>query len=279
MPYRTILVSLNDVPCADALIAASMDIASLQDAHLIGCYVIPAVTIYPEVGIAPSVGVDDERTKYFKSKLRSVRGSFEAGLRKSGVRGDWRSVISIYTRVAPDILKNASGVDLVIANRVAEDRAPGIDADLVERLVMESGRPVLMMPPKTVWKKPGIAIVAFNATRESARAAFESIPLLMDVADVRVVWVNPYKERRTSGELPGAEMALALARHGINATCETLDGMDANAGELLLQKANDSGAGLLVMGAYAHSRLREYVFGGATRHVLQAAELPVLMVH
>jgi nucleotide-binding universal stress UspA family protein len=279
LPYRTILVSLNDVPCAGALITASMDIASLQDTHLIGCYVIPAATIYPEIGIAPTVGVDDERTKYFKSKLGSVRDSFEAGLRKNGVRGDWRTITSVYTRFAPDVLKNGSRVDLIIVNQIAKGQATDTDTDLVERLVMESGRPVLMMPPGMAWKKPETAIVAFNATRESARAVFDSIPLLMGIPDVRVVWVNPYQERHAAGELPGAEIAVALARHGISATAETLGGMDANAGELLLQKVNDSGAGLLVMGAYAHSRLREYIFGGATRHILQNAKLPVLMSH
>jgi nucleotide-binding universal stress UspA family protein len=279
MSYRTILVSLNDVPCADALIAASTDIASLQDAHLIGCYVIPAVTIYPEVGIGPAVGVDDGRTQYFKSKLGSVKESFEGALRKSGVRGDWRSIKSIHTRFAADVLRNASRADLVIVNQIVKGQATDTDTDLVERLVVESRRPVLIMPQKSTWTKPDTAIVAFNGTRESARAVFDSIPLLVGVGDVRVIWVNPYKERYIAGELPGAEIAVALARHGIKATTETLDGMDTNAGELLLQKANDSGAGLLVMGAYAHSRLREYVFGGATRHVLENAKLPVLMSH
>ena len=89
----------------------------------------------------------------------------------------------------------------------------------------------------------------------------------------------PYKERHESGEVPGVEAATALARHGVKATAEGLAAGDINAGEALLQHVNDLGAELLVMGAYAHSRMREYIFGGATRHVLVHAKVPVLMSH
>jgi nucleotide-binding universal stress UspA family protein len=277
MAYRTILVSLNDVPNANMLVSASTKLAALHDAHLIACYVIPAPTVYAEVGIFPAATFDDPRTKYFKSNLDALKAGFEDALRKNGARGDWRTIQSSYMDLAPDITRNGSRSDLIIVNRPSGEEISEVESDLVEGIIMGSGRPVLVMPPKKDWKQPAAAIVGFNGTREAVRAVFDSIPLLKSVRNVYVTWVNPYKERDRAGEIPCAEVAVALVRHGINATADSIAGADADAGEVLLQKANDVGAGLLVMGAYAHSRLREYVFGGATRHVLQKATIPVLM--
>ena len=110
-------------------------------------------------------------------------------------------------------------------------------------------------------------------TRPKARALFNSLPLLRGVKEVRVVWVAPYKERSWRSA------RATLARHGIKATAEGLAAGGINADEAQLQHANDLGAGLLVVGAYAHSRVREYIFGGAIQHVLAHATIPVLLSH
>ena len=85
MVYKTILVSLNDVPRMDAMIDAAAQIAKTYDSHLIGCYVIPAVTIYPEVGFASPYAVDDTRQQYFKTNIAVVKERFEAKLRRDGL--------------------------------------------------------------------------------------------------------------------------------------------------------------------------------------------------
>jgi nucleotide-binding universal stress UspA family protein len=108
---------------------------------------------------------------------------------------------------------------------------------------------------------------------------FDALPLLRLVKETRLVWVDPYKESEAAGSVPGAEEAAVLARHGIKAVAEPMMTDGYNAGEALLMRANDLGADLLVMGAYAHSRMREFVFGGATRHVLEHMTIPVLMSH
>ena len=149
---------------------------------------------------------------------------------------------------------------------------------------MESGRPVLIIP-RTGHFAPlgeGIvekAVVGINGTRESARAMFEALPLLKRVKETRLVWVDPYRQSGEAGEVPGAEEAAVLSRHGLKAVAEPMMTDGRNAGEALLMRANDLGADLLVMGAYAHSRMREFVFGGATRHVLEHMTIPVLMSH
>jgi nucleotide-binding universal stress UspA family protein len=279
MVYKTILVSLNDVQRAEAMIDAAALIANTCDAHLIGCYVIPAIRIYPEVGFAAPPAVDDTRQQYFKTNISNVKERFETKLRKDGLKGEWRTVNSLYSEIAPSLMKHGCAADLIVVSQITENPVENIEPGLVETVVMESGRPVLIIPRNGSLAEVKSAVVGFNATRESTRALFDGLPLLRSAGDVRVVWVDPYKERSVAGEVPGAEAAEALARHGIRATAEGLAAGGVNAGEALLQHVNDLGAELLVMGAYAHSRMREYIFGGATAHVLAHANVPVLMSH
>ena len=279
MVYKTILVSLNDVPRAEAMINSAALIAKIFDAHLIGCYVIPAVTIYPEVGFAAPPAVDDTRQQYFKTNVVAVKERFETKLRKDGLKGEWRTVNSLYTEIAPSLMEHGRTADLIMVSQIGENPGASIEQGLVEHVVMESGRPVLIIPQKSTLAELKSAVAGFNATREATRALFDGLPLLRSAGDVRVVWVDPYKERSVAGEVPGAEAAAALARHRVKATAEGLAAGGMDAGEALLQHVNDLGAGLLVMGAYAHSRMREYIFGGATAHVLAQANVPVLMSH
>jgi nucleotide-binding universal stress UspA family protein len=279
MTYKTIAVSLNDVPRAGAVLDAAAAIAGFHGAHLIGCYIVPAPIIYPEVGFSAVSGVYDGHQAYFKEHLADTKLRFEKKLSQTGLTGEWRETQSVHSSIAPGVLEHGYGADLIVASQVAADEPGYVENDLVERLAMESGRPVLMVPQKGSFAGPASAIVGFNATRESARAIFDSVPLLRMAKEVRVVWVDPQSERSIAGDVPGAEIAKALARHGIKATAEGLAAGGIDAGAALLQRARDTGADLVVMGAYAHSRLREYIFCGATLHVLENAEVPVLMSH
>ena len=279
MAYKAILVSLNDVPRAEAMIDAAAQIAKTFDSHLIGCYVIPSVTVYPEIGFASPYAVDDTRQQYFKTNIAVVKERFEAKLRRDGLKGEWRTVNTLYSEIAPSLMEHGCAADLIMVNQIVEDQTANIEPGLVERVVMESGRPVLIIPQNGTLGEIKFVVVGFNATREAARALFDGLPLLRSAKEVHVVWVDPNQERSVAGEVPGAEAAATLARHGVRATAEGLAAGGINAGEALLQHVNDLGAELLVMGAYAHSRMREYIFGGATQHVLAHAKVPVLMSH
>jgi nucleotide-binding universal stress UspA family protein len=103
--------------------------------------------------------------------------------------------------------------------------------------------------------------------------------LLRHAKDVRIVWIDPQLSMTDSTMLAGANLAETLSRHGVNATAEPIPGNGHDAGEALLTKAFDTGASLLVMGAYGHARLREFILGGATRHVLKQMNCPVLFSH
>ena len=122
-------------------------------------------------------------------------------------------------------------------------------------------------------------IVGWNGTREAARAVFDAMPLLEQSQATRLIWVDPQNNGGKAGNLPGSEMAVTLARHGIKSTAEAMPTDRLGQGDALLNRASDLGADLIAMGAYGHSRMREFVCGGATRTMLDHMTVPVLMSH
>ena len=284
MTYKTILVLLSDTRRTQQLLDASSAMARQFDAHLIGLYVLPAARVYSDVGMLATPVLFEGYRDLFKSKLEGVRKKFEARVKQDGLKAEWRAVESNYPDIAESAIAHSRGAELVITGQI--DRGPDedIERDLVVRLILESGRPVLIVPKQGRFAPRGEgiaekAIVGINGTKESSRAMFDSLPLLRLVKETRLVWVDPYRQSREAGDIPGAEEATVLSRHGIKAVAEPMMTGGQNAGEALLMRANDLGADLLVMGAYAHSRMREFVFGGATRHVLEHMKIPVFMSH
>jgi nucleotide-binding universal stress UspA family protein len=284
MSFKTILVLLNDARHVQVLLDAACAIARQFDGHLVGLYVLPAVKIYSDVGMLATPAVFEGYRNHFKSKLNGVRQAFEASAKKDKLKSEWRLVNSDFPDVAESAIMHAHSADIIITCQTDIGPEGNIERDLNERLVMETGRPVLIIPLKGRFSPPGEgiaerAIVGINGTPESTRALFDAIPLLCMVRETRLVWVDPQRQKSESGDVPCAEEAMLLSRHGINAAADSMATDGRNAGEALLMRASDLGADLLVMGAYAHSRMSEFVFGGATRHVLANMNIPVLMSH
>jgi nucleotide-binding universal stress UspA family protein len=120
-------------------------------------------------------------------------------------------------------------------------------------------------------------LVAWNASREAARALGDALPLLVDAQAVTVLSIG--STATIDNEHRGADVTRRLARHGITATAAASIAKDADVGDVLLSRAADHGADLIVMGAYGHSRTREWLLGGAARHLLRHMTVPVLMAH
>jgi nucleotide-binding universal stress UspA family protein len=284
MRYKTILAVLNETSRTEQVLDAASWIARRQESHLIGLYVIPAAKIYPSGATMGMPTVFEGYRDSFKDKMKETRDRFEARLKADALKGEWRLVESIYSDIASSAIISSQGADLVIACQSGGISETGVEDDLAERLVMESGRPVLIIPRQGHFAPRGEgitekAVVGINGTPEAARAMFDAVPLLGMVRETRLVWVDPQTEHNEAGDVSGAEEAGLLSRHGINAVADPMVTDGEEAGRALIMRANDLGADLLVMGAYAHSRLREIVLGGATRRVLQQMNIPVLMSH
>ncbi len=278
MKPGNILICLNDTHNLNALLETGCALALKHRAHLIGVYIIPEIQIYPVYeGIAMAEVFEDQHQQY-EDKAADAQKQFEQALERNLISGEWRKLESPHTTIADEFIRQAQTVDLVMIAQVDSDDDCGVEQNFAERVILESGRPILLLPRKKAFLTIGERVlIGWNGTREAARASFDAINLLSASARVTLVWVDPQKQRARTGNVPGAELAKTFAHHKINVSAEAMPTAGVNAGEALLTRAVDLNSDLLVMGAYGHSRMREFIFGGATRHVLSNMTLPVLM--
>ena len=280
MSYKTILISLNEVGRIAELAAAAVELARRTGAHVSGLYVVPAVQVYPSVGFEAAPQVFEGNRSFFKDNAQRVKQGFEQAMRGEGLSHDFHLLDARTPVIAEEVIAVGRSADLVVVSATNPDEITGVERDFVEQVVMAVGRPVIVLPAKGDAKiSLNEIVVGWDGGREAARAAFDALPLLKTAAKVRVVRIDPQKDPALRGSVAGADLAESLARHGIKAEAQgyPTDGLDE--GQALMRCAEDNGAGLIVMGAYGHSRLAEFIFGGATRFVLTRMTKPVLMSH
>ncbi len=185
------------------------------------------------------------------------------------VEGFPAEVVTLHARYA----------DLAVLGQHDPD-GPDSRRGVVEAALFGAGRPVLVVP--YAGRFPGAGrrvLVAWNASREAARAVNDALPILEQAEAVTVLAVNPRQGIGGHGEAPAADIALHLARHGVKATAEQVAAPAVGDAEALLNAVAERGADLLVMGGYGHSRLCEMALGGVTRTVLRSMTAPVLLSH
>jgi len=277
MTYGSILVPIDEHPAAAGSIEAATRLAGALGAHLEGLAIIPPLAVplrlRPRQSAAILMKKEWERDK---QEARAAIKRFEAQARKAGVasvdgiavEADAEAILAVRARTA----------DLVVLPLPGEDDTGVLGGHAVEASLLSVGRPVLLVPEKGLSAGfPRKALVAWNGSREAARALSDAVPLLARAKSVVVFSSGPAGDE---GPLHGAKAAASyLARHGIAA--DTLHGTstDDRAGDAILARARKIGADLVVMGAYGRPRFTELVLGGATRAVLRGSAVAVLMSH
>jgi len=280
MSYKTILVHCNDERRMQRLLAPALNLAASFQAHLIALSVVPPIAVVSVGPNAPPV-VLDEHCKVYRERNAIMKSTFEAATEGRTLVGEWREDEADAYGVAARVLEYARACDLVVASQRDANWPWAEFLDVPDRLAIESGRPVLILPhsgvaPERVGER---VLVAWNGRREAARAVYDALPILRYAKDVKVIWINPQLENEVARDIPAADICAALARHSV--PCEATQHVKprGNVGDMLLASAKEMNADLLVMGCYGHTRLREFVFGGASRQVLERMSLPVLMSH
>jgi nucleotide-binding universal stress UspA family protein len=278
MSYKTILVHLNDERRVAGLIDAATSLGQRYDAHVIALYVMPPIPTYGPTAFG--AGYIQSALQTFRDEADRVRVAFESASRGRPIIPEWRLVEPGERSVADCIVEQGRCADLIIIGQRDRDFDFSSVLDVPERIIIESGRPVLVIPNAGRFPKIGERVtIAWHARREATRAVFDALPLLQHADRVRIVWVNPQDDRALARDLPGAEIAATLARHGVKCETATAVSREISVGDVILSGLTDDAADLLVMGAWGHSRMRELVFGGATRHILEHMTVPVLMSH
>jgi nucleotide-binding universal stress UspA family protein len=282
MSYKSIVVQLDMSARAHPRLEYALRLATQFDAHLTGVFSAFAPDPRSFYVMAGTADYYEEHRKVLQERHGALERIFHAELLRAGVRGQWIDYPGYAGEAIPRYARYA---DLVIAGQDDPNDPEAFVADhFPETLVMTSGRPVLLIPYTGVFPTLGANImVAWNGSRESARAVQDAMPLLQRAEKVTVVRLNESKGEPGASpvsRIPGADIAFLLARHDVKAEVAALDGgNDVPMGDLLISRASDLDADLIVMGAYGHSRWQELVMGGATRTLLGSMTIPVLMSH
>jgi nucleotide-binding universal stress UspA family protein len=280
MPYKDLLVHLDDSKGCSKRIDAAVRLAAQHGAYLTGVYPIVEIPLlnYIREQIPPDIraSMDAEAKALAEAALKNFREAAERG----GVSYEARTDHALDTTLTHVVSMHARYADLVVLGQVNLDEPPYVGQNLPEEVVLASGRPALIVPydwaPGTLGDRVAIA---WDASREAARAVSDAMPILEKATSVLVVSINPKSTPLGHGEVPGADIAVHLARHKVKVEVESVEMDRMEIGDALLSFATDRGCDLLVMGAYAHSRMRELMLGGATRTILKSMTLPVLMAH
>jgi len=281
MAYKSILVHLNNEGRVARLMGAAMQLALPANSHVTGLFVVPAAPakspLLPMIsGNAIASAIDS-----YRKAGEGMRAAFDQATNGQPVVAEWRLHQAKRPGYVEAVLDHARSADIVVAAQKESDWDYADMFDVPDWLAMEGGRPVLIVPKAGALDSIGERIVvAWNNSRESARAVFDALPLLQKAEAVTVLSVEESAKPEVTSTIAGAEIGATLARHGVKVEVQQVKpGARGDAGIELLAQVAAHRADLLVMGCFGRSRLREFVLGGASRHVLQNATVPLLMAH
>jgi nucleotide-binding universal stress UspA family protein len=285
MAIKDILVHLDATARSGVRLAAAADLALRHGAHLTAVFVIEQLSaglFYGDLGGFVDARLVEEMMDKIRERamveVRRVEQDFRDRLRRDGIEGEWRLVEGAAAEMVP---LHARYADLaVLGQHDPDDATVSSAAQVAASTLLTSGRPVLVVPYTGPIATLGqTVLVAWKSSRESARAINDALPLLRKAQSVTVLAVNPEQGIGGDGDLPAADIALHLARHGVKAAAAHTVAPEISAGDALLNHADDIGADLIVAGGYGHARLREFAFGGVTRTLLTTMTVPVFLSH
>jgi nucleotide-binding universal stress UspA family protein len=278
MGYRTILVHCDASPKVAHRLAIAVELAKRHNAYLVGVHIqepFEAPAMFDGTSAMGNFYAVFEETA--KANLAAAKAAFAKAVKGTELMTEWRSEEGYMdSRLAV----HARYADLMILGQREPSEPSFVPLDLPETMALSTGRPILVVPHVGAPAEPAKTVMlCWNASRESARAASDALPLLHAASKVIVLCVDARSSTYGHGAEPGADAAAWLARHGVKVTVQRDVAADADVGNVILSRAADHDVDLIVMGLYGHSRLREMVLGGASRTLLASMTAPVFMSH
>jgi len=280
MRYRTIVAYVDDEQRCKNTIKYARVLAESQGSHLIGLAVMPSFVDIPPTELGTQMLIDDIR-RSFMSVTKRMQAQFDDSISPKAFSTEWRVAFPRFKSRIEAVSECGSRADLIIASQDDPDWRTSGFSDRAGLLVLQSPRPVILLPANP-WAldAPARVVVAWNGSREAARALFDSIPLLKTSKSISILSINaPDDHERRLRSNQERDVLATLARHGLTADWVCEDPLGGDVGAAILAHVERHAADLLVMGGYGHFRVGELVFGGVTRDILQHMRIPVLMSH
>ena len=281
MSWKDILVIVAEAEADEAALALGEAIArQCSDCHLAAAFLTPL----PDEPLAyePTVvaGVWAELLSRARQEAQAERAKVEARLKRAGRQFELRDAEALSRDLGRVAAVHARYADVAVLARPSDGPGSDLREEIIEGVLFHSGRPALIAPPG--WKGDKVGqrvVVAWDASREATRALSEAQAILAGADQVTVVTVDAKPKMFGHGDFPGTQIAAHLSRRGLATDVRNVDGAGRAPALAILEEATALNADLVVMGGYAHSRLRDLVFGGATKDMLRAATVPVLLAH
>lgn len=270
---KSILLYIDNDKGLKARIQAALDLARHSQAHITCLQPLNYEIFAPGdfYGSAMVAAIPE-----IKKAAEDLREEVEHQIRDEDVSWDWHTVSGM---ASVKLLEHSPLHDIILVGPHDLWREKDGPSFLVGELAIKSPIPVLVVPKN--WNRLDLAapiMVAWNGSAESCTALRQSVPLLSDASNVILANVSEEKDRQQF-DFPSDEGARYLSRYGI--ACEILEISRGKAkiADTLFASASERGCGLIVMGAYGHSRFAEFLFGGVTRRALSDPEMPILLAH
>ncbi|WFU04369.1 universal stress protein (plasmid) [Rhizobium sp. CB3171] len=275
MRAKTVL-SIIGINQDNADLRSAIELCRAAGAHL--SVLVTALAIAPVGGYGEvsSSAWAEEREREVQSLSQQV-ATAKTLLQSSNISFDVDSLLTEYGWVDNEIGERARYADLTLVGGglLAQN---DMRWRVLDGALFHSSAPILITPRgRVATLQPRVVLVAWDSRNEASQAVRAAMEQLTAAENVHVVIVDPRASTRGNGEEPGADIAAFLARHGVNVSVDILSGGGRTVAEVLRQHAVDISAELIVMGAYGHSRMRERIFGGTTRSMLEAAPVPLMM--
>lgn len=282
MSYKTILIHLDSFESTESVVEQAVSLARINDAHVIGLAPSGFASLPAGDYFGTSARYINDIQQELDEAAKAAAAKFEKQCQKMGFEAFEARIFN--ESVVASLIEHAAFTDLIVLSQPNDDAtqasaSPGLVGDLL----MEGGRPVLVMPntqkPASEFKQ---VVVAWDGSRQAGRAIIDAMPLLQRAETVNIVLVNAgdrkSKFAAVHGQEPGADIGAFMARHDVNTNVRQIV-TSTSVSDALLNEVSDSKTDLLVMGGYGHSRFREWILGGTTREVLEGMSVPVLMSH
>jgi len=280
MSYRSILVHLDESPRCAARVDIAAQLARQHGAHLLG--LAPSGLVNLPARVTPSLtGVPN----YLEIAQAALKERATALVQDFKQRMQERGFAACEGRVdqddaVPSLVSCAGVHDLVVLGQTDRSTpSAASELDIPEQVFMHGGTPVLAVPFAGHFTEVGsCAVIAWNATREAARAVHDALPMLKKAREVHLMCFERPSDLRHVSRLQLNDACSWLARHGVDVHLHQ-EPVRADVGEALLSRTADLSADLIVMGGYGHSRVAEFLLGGVTRRLLGQMTVPVLLSH
>jgi nucleotide-binding universal stress UspA family protein len=263
MDYKTVMVGLALDRPNDACLRVAGDLAERFDARVVG---VAASDLRPPMYFADGDFAQkllDEEAAGIQKRLSELEADFRAAVEKRATSVEWRSARAL---PVPYMLQQARAADIIVVGARTETMVDPSAAPDPSDLVMQAGRPLIVVPSTVQWLDLRSVLVAWKDVREARRAVFDALPILAAAKEVTITEIPEENTHRSDAVSGVADVAAWLRSHGIAADTIVPE-KPVGVSEQLEKIAANVGAGAVIAGAYGHSRFREWVLSGVTRHL------------